>query len=91
MPVTVHVAPALLAALLGTNQRSPTASPRCSARPRSSRRRTCRSIRVGRSMAADQSALYTQWLGHAGEDLFGAADLLRAPTPRSVTAVTTAI
>ncbi len=88
MPVTVHVAPALLAALRGTQ---PALADRFAAVLGKTTILSAPNLPLDPSAAAaaDQSALYTQWLA-AGEDLFGAADL-PGTTLRSVTAVTTAL
>ena len=73
MPVTVHVAPALLAALRGTQ---PALADRFAAVLGKATILSAPHLPLDPSAAAaaDQAALYTQWLA-AGEDLFGGADL----------------
>ncbi|MFT3852049.1 MAG: DUF6049 family protein [Ilumatobacteraceae bacterium] len=86
MPVTVHVAPALLTAL---RQSQPALADRYAA---VLGRATIMSaprlpLDASAAAAADQAAMYTQWLA-AGEDMFGGADL-PGTTMRSAAAVTT--
>ncbi len=85
-PITVHVEPALLAALRGSQ---PALADRFAA---ALKKATVLSapelpLDVSAAAAADQRALYTQWLA-GGEDLFGTSDL-PGTTLRAATAVTT--
>lgn len=86
MPVTVHVAPALLAALRGTE---PALADRLAAALGNATILAAPRLPLDPSAAAaaDQGPLYTQWLA-AGEDMFGGADL-PGTTLRAATAVTT--
>lgn len=88
MPTTVHVAPALLAAL---RQSQPELADRYAAVLGSATIMSAPRLPLDPSAAAaaDQAAMYTQWLA-AGEDLFGGPDL-PGTTLRSATAVTTAL
>ena len=86
MPVTVHVAPALLAAL---RQSQPALADRFAAVLGSATILSAPRLPLDPSAAAaaEQAGLYTQWLAE-GEDLFGSADL-PGTTLRGATAVTT--
>ena len=85
MPVTVHVEPALLAALRPVQ---PALADRFAAVLGNTTILSAPRLPLDASAAAaaDQAALYTQWLA-GGEDLFGSADL-PGTTLRSATAVT---
>ena len=85
-PITVHVEPALLAALRASQ---PALADRFAAVLKKATVMSAPNLPldVSAAAAADQRPLYTQWLA-AGEDLFGTTDL-PGTTLRAATAVTT--